>query len=234
MWLTVLYGQDTSSKVRFVVNPPDAIIRFDGQKMPDDTLINASPGQHRIQTWAPKMVYVDTTVNLQKDSFYVYRQYLQKTQAYLDFKQDYDSIHRKRIDNILIKSSLAVWNTGLTLVLVFVAPKGIDRYSHEVETYAQDYARALTQADLDNYRQQYNHSKDLYNQTVKRRNTYLAVAIPALAASYGLSIFAWIKLKKAPKLPQYSETPLLSRMDIKAHFNWYQPANSQISFTYKF
>ncbi len=212
------------SRFMVIANKKNAIFVLDTTHIKQRQLLSIDKGEHVLKCWAPFSNFITDNISVLSDTNIYLTKKFQYSQSYLEYKKNLKSYHLKRRGSILITS-------GFTIAAIFTSlnlDNKTDKSLKEAQTSKHNYERAISSADLNQFKTEYEDSKKEY-ENARTANNILKI-VSAIIIPVGIA--STIYFLKNTTLPEYHETPLLSRFDILLNnLDFSQPS---ASVTWKF
>lgn len=231
-----LFAMAQNGSVLLQIQPTHAIVRIDGVEHRNLTRIELPPGKYTLEAWAPGYEYKKDTIEI-FDGFVKYVAVLTVSPALKLYSQQMDEYSKAKVNNALLKSSIAVFNAGITTLVLAYMPGDVKKHRDAANAALDGYNNATNAAGVLESKARYESELGLYEEGKDKRKKYLYVALPSLAAMYGISVFAWAKIKKAPPRPVLDAPNPFSTMDLRLVPEFgegYQPTGMGFRFSMKF
>lgn len=219
------------------VQPTNAIVRIGGKEYKNLTKVDLPAGKYFIEAWAPGRQYVKDSIEIFADAFVKFDTILAISDAYKLYSQQYKEYSKAKVNNALLKSSIVVFNAGITGVVMAFMPGDVKMHRDAANAALDNYNKSTNAIALADYKAKYEEEKRLYEEGKSERKKYLYKALPSLIAVYGISVFAWTRIKKAPPKPVLNTPNPFATMDLRLapeFGNGYQPTGMSFRFSMKF
>lgn len=219
------------------VQPTNAIVRLNGKEYKNLTKVEVPAGVYTIEAWAPGREYLKDTIEVFANAFVKYDTILTVSSAYKVYSQQMSEYSRIKTNNGILKGSIVVFNAGITAVVLAIMPGNVRQHRDAANTALNSYNNTTGVLGLNEFKAEYDREMALYEDGKEKRKKYLYVALPSLAAAYGISVFAWTRIKKAPPKPVLDAPNPFANMDLRLvpqFENGYTPTGMGFRFSMKF
>ncbi len=219
------------------VQPTNAIVRLNAVEYKNLTRVELPVGTYTIEAWAPGREYIKDRVEIYADAFVKYDTVLAISPAYKTFSQEMQAYSKAKNNNAILKGSIVAFNAGITALVVAFMPGDVRQHRNAANNALDNYNNTTGIKGLEQFRLEYEEEKQLYEAGKQQRKKYFRIALPSLVAMYGISVFAWTRIKKAPPKPVLNAPNPFSTMDLRLvpqFENGYAPTGMGFWFTMKF
>jgi len=208
-YMVLAKSSSAQTSVRIFGSPGNVIMELDNEKIQNGSLLSLKKGIHRVKMWAPKYVFLDTTIVV-TDKAQAYRLKLPISLVYLKYKEERTSYRKNKIKKLVTPQLLAVGGAcGLYMFsrTAFYTPQQSilreAKTNYNVYNYSLDYKAILRAKDrIDELENEYSQKR-----TTHHLLTSLSVAGGALASYLLIRKY---RRNHVLEKPRYNEKPLLS------------------------
>lgn len=232
-----LRATSQNGAVLLQVQPTNATVRINGQEFKNLTRVEMPAGVYTIESWAPGREYIKDTLEIFADGFVKYVTILPVSSAYKVYSQQMEVYSKAKTNNGVLKGSIVVFNAGITTLLMALMPGDVKQHRDAANTALDNYNNATGVAGIVEFKHSYESESRMYEEGLVQRRKYLYKTLPAIAAMYGISVFAWTRIKKAPPRPTLNAPNPFSTMDLRLvpeFGSGYQPTGMGFQFSMKF
>lgn len=219
------------------VQPTNAIVRLNGKEYKNQYRAEIPEGTYILEAWAPGRDYIKDTIEIYADAFLKYDTILPTSSAYKKYSKEFSEYSKIKTSNGIIKGSIVLFNAGITALAMAYMPGDVKQHRDAANTALDNYNNTTGTYGLNEFKIEYEKEKALYEEGKEKRKKYLYIALPSLAAMYGVSVFAWTRIKKAPPKPVLDAPNPFSTMDLRLVPQFgdsYTPSGMGFHFSMKF
>lgn len=219
------------------VLPSNAIVRLNGVEYKNLTRVEVPAGKYTLEAWAPGRNYIKDTIEIYGNGFVKYDTVLPISDAYKVYSAEMKEYSKIKNGNGIVKGSIVLFNAGITALVMAIMPGDVKEHRNAANTALDNYRNATSPSALNETRQKYETENQLYEDGKDKRKKYLYIALPSMAAMYGVSVFAWTRIKKAPPKPVLNAPNPFANMDLRLipeFGNGYAPTGMGFRFSMKF
>ncbi len=219
------------------VQPSNAIVRLNGKEYKNLTRVEVPAGIYFIEAWAPGREHLKDSIEIFADAFVKYDTILKVSPAFKAYSQEFSEYSKIKTSNGIIKGSIVFFNAGITALTMAFMPGDVLKHRNAANTALDNYSNATGVIAIAEFKAKYDKEAALYEEGRDKRKKYLYIALPSLAAVYGISVFAWTRIKKAPPKPVLNAPNPFANMDLRLvpqFDNGYAPTGMGFRFSMKF
>lgn len=219
------------------VQPSNAIVRLNGKEYKNLTRVEVPAGVYFVESWAPGREYLKDSLEVFADAFVKYDTILKVSPAFKVYSQEFSEYSKIKTGNGILKGSIVVFNAAITAIVMGYMPGDVKEHRNAANIALASYNSTTGAAGLAQFKEEYEREQQLYEEGKAKRKKYLVIALPSIAAMYGVSVFAWTRIRKAPPKPVLDAPNPFTTMDLRLVPEFgegYTPTGMGFRFSMKF